>query len=46
VALEDFYVTLWNVGLMHQGLVNSDPAYIPHGPPASHWWWHYPEQFK
>jgi hypothetical protein len=23
-----------------------DPAYIPHGLPASHWWWHYPEQFK
>lgn len=23
-----------------------DPAYIPHGLPSSHWWWHYPEQFK
>jgi hypothetical protein len=23
-----------------------DPAYIPQGLPASHWWWHYPEQFK
>ncbi len=23
-----------------------DPAYIPHGLPANHWWWHYPEQFK
>lgn len=23
-----------------------DPAYIPQGLPDSHWWWHYPEQFK
>ena len=23
-----------------------DPLFIPHGLPASHWWWHYPEQFK
>jgi hypothetical protein len=23
-----------------------DPAFIPRGLPASHWWWHYPEQFK
>jgi hypothetical protein len=22
------------------------PAYIPQGLPDSHWWWHYPEQFK
>jgi len=23
-----------------------DPADIPQGLPDSHWWWHYPEQFK
>ena len=37
--------TLRRVGLFdEQGPI--DPAYMPHGLPASHWWWHYPEQFK